>query len=157
MLANISRLYGVVWSPQTFVRDIAVDYSRMPLCIEGSSPKTEDDIEALFAPVTQHLYRLDFEQRRQAHLAAVMVNNFVNAVNAEAQQLMQRNGLDFDMLRPLAEETLRKWDYGNLHQQQTGPAVRHDTKTLAAQRRLLADNSQLLKLYDLMTEIIQQS
>ena len=86
-----------------------------------------------------------------------MVNNFVNAVNAEAQQLMQRNGLDFDMLRPLAEETLRKWDYGNLHQQQTGPAVRHDTKTLAAQRRLLADNSQLLKLYDLMTEIIQQS
>lgn len=156
VLNHVSRKHGVVWSPQTFVRDIAIDYSRMPLCIEGSTPQVAEEIEMLFAPVTQRLYRLDFEQRRHAHLAAVMVSNFVNALNAQAQQLMQEEGLDFDILRPLAEETLRKWDFGDLRSQQTGPAARHDSKTLAAQRKLLADKPQLLQLYDLMTEIIQQ-
>ena len=156
VLKNISRRYGVVWSPQTFVRDIAMDYSRLPLCIEGSSPAVEHDIEALFAPVSNHIHRLDFEQRRWAHLAAVMVNNFGNAINALAQETLEQHGIDFSILRPLAEGTVRKMDYGPLWPQQTGPARRHDQKTLDAQRRLLADNPKLLQLYDLLTEIIQE-
>ena len=46
-------------------------------------------------------------------------------------------------------------DYGPLWEQQTGPARRHDQKTLDAQRRLLADDPKMLQLYDMMTEIIQ--
>lgn len=84
-----------------------------------------------------------------------MVSNFVCAINALAQDHMQGHDLDFNMLRPLAEQTLRKWDYGNLWQQMTGPAVRHDDKTIAMQRSLLADQPELLRLYDLMTEIIK--
>jgi predicted short-subunit dehydrogenase-like oxidoreductase (DUF2520 family) len=155
VLKPISRRYGVVWSPQTFVRDIAMDYRRLPLCIEGSSPEVEVEMEELMSLVSPCIYHLDHEQRRQAHLAAVWVSNFVNALNATAQDLMARNGLDFEMLRPLAEQTLRKWDYGNLWLQQTGPAIRHDEKTLNAQRRLLLDQPQLLALYDQLTELIQ--
>ena len=51
--------------------------------------------------------------------------------------------------------TARKVDYGDLWAQQTGPARRGDHKTIAAQRRLLADDPQMLQLYDLLTEIIQ--
>ena len=155
VLKPISRRHGVVWSPQTFVRDIAMDYRRLPLCIEGSSPEVEVEMEELMSLVSPCIYHLDHEQRRQAHLAAVWVSNFVNALNATAQDLMARNGLDFEMLRPLAEQTLRKWDYGNLWLQQTGPAIRHDEKTLNAQRRLLLDQPQLLALYDQLTELIQ--
>ncbi len=155
VLKPISRRHGVVWSPQTFVRDIAMDYRRLPLCIEGSSPEVEVEMEELMSLVSPCIYHLDHEQRRQAHLAAVWVSNFVNALNATAQDLMARNGLDFDMLRPLAEQILRKWDYGNLWLQQTGPAIRHDEKTLNAQRRLLLDQPQLLALYDQLTELIQ--
>ena len=155
VLKPLGNNYGVLWSPQTFVRDIAMDYSRLPLCIEASNTDALARLEALASSISQHVYHLDYEQRCWAHLAAVMVSNFVNAINATAQQTMRQHGLDFDMLRPLAEATLRKWDYGDLRQMQTGPAARHDSKTLDAQRRLLADNPQLLKLYDLMTEIIQ--
>ena len=155
ILKHISPRYGVVWSPQTFVRDIAMDYSLLPLCIEGSDAAVEDEIEYLMSLVSTRIYHLDGEQRRKAHLAAVMVSNFVCALNATAQDYMQANGLDFDMLRPLAEQTLRKWDYGQLWPQMTGPAVRRDDKTIAAQRKLLADKPELLRLYDLMTEIIQ--
>lgn len=156
MLRDISRKNGVVWSPQTFVRDIAMDYSHLPLCIEGSDSATETAIADLFDTVSDTIYHLDYEQRRRVHIASVMVSNFVGAVNAAAQEYMQANDLDFEMLRPLAEQTLRKWDYGNLWHQMTGPAIRHDDSTIAAQRRLLADHPDLLKMYDVMTEIIQQ-
>ncbi len=156
ILRDISRRNGVVWSPQTFVRDIAMDYRHLPLCIEGSDQKTEAVITDLFATVSDNLHHLDYEQRRHAHLAAVMVSNFVGAINATAQQYMLDNNLDFDMLRPLAEQTLRKWDYGDLWRQLTGPAIRRDDSTIAAQRRLLAERPDLLKLYDTLTELIQQ-
>ena len=84
-----------------------------------------------------------------------MVNNFGNAINALAQELAENHGIDFTMLRPLAEMTVKKMDYGPLWAQQTGPARRHDQKTLDAQRRLLADDPTMLHLYDMMTEIIQ--
>ena len=156
VLKPISRRHGVLWSPQTFVRDIAMDYSRLPLCIEGSTPEATKALEELAADISPYIHHLDFNQRLRTHLAAVWVSNFVNAVNATAQDLMHDAGLDFDMLRPLAEQTLRKWDYGNLWLQQTGPAIRRDDKTLNAQRRQLADHPYLQHLYDLLTELIQK-
>lgn len=154
VLKPVSRRHGVVWSPQTFVRDIAMDYRRLPLCVEGSTPEVEAVIREVMEHITPNIYRLDYEQRRHAHLAAVMVSNFVNALNATAQDYLQASGLEPSMLRPLAEQTLAKWDYGNLWLQQTGPAARRDSKTLDAQRRLLADQPELLRLYDEMTDII---
>ena len=156
VLKPISRCHGVVWSPQTFVRDFAMDYARLPLCIEADTPQDEQRIADLFATVTPNIHRLDFEQRRWAHLAAVMVSNFGNAINALAQGLLQAHGLDMALLQPLAEATARKISYGPLWPQQTGPAIRRDSKTLDAQRRLLADQPQLLELYNLLTDIIQQ-
>ena len=147
---------SVLWSPQTFVRDIAMDYRRLPLCIEGNNAGVTDDIEHFASLISPCLYRLDYNQRLRAHLAAVWVSNFVNALNATAQDLMRQTGLDFDMLRPLAEQTLRKWDYGDLWLQQTGPAIRRDEKTLNSQRRQLADQPELLRLYDQLTALIQQ-
>ena len=132
-----------------------MDYAALPLCIEGSSPETENEIATLCASVSGNIHRLDYLQRRWAHLAAVMVNNFGNALNALAQDLMTSHNIDFAILRPLAEGTVRKMDYGPLWPQQTGPAIRHDQKTINAQRRLLANNPHLLQLYNLMTEIIQ--
>lgn len=157
VLKPVSRRHGVVWSPQTFVRDIAMDYRRLPLCIEGSSPAVESEIQELMSLVSPCIYRLDYEQRRRAHLAAVWVSNFVNALDATAHDLMAAGGLDAAMLRPLAEQTLRKWDCGDLWLQQTGPAVRRDEKTLNAQRRLLLDRPDLLQLYDELTALIQRN
>ncbi len=155
VLAPISARYGVVWSPQTFVRDIAMDYSALPLCIEGCNAETEADIEALMGSVSRHIYNLNQEQRSHAHLAAVMVSNFTCAIDALAQKHAEAHGVPFEMLRQLAEQTLRKWDYGDLWPQVTGPARRRDEKTLNAHRRLLQDNPEAAKLYDLLTEIIQ--
>lgn len=155
VLQPISRKNGVIWSPQTFIRDIPMDYSQLPFCIEGSSPEVEDAIRDLLQPVSQHIFCVDTDQRQWLHLAAVMTNNFGNAINALAQDILQQHNIPFEILHPLITMTAEKIKQGGLWQQQTGPARRRDQKTIDNQRRLIADNEQLLKIYDLLTETIQ--
>lgn len=155
VLQPISRKNGVIWSPQTFIRDIPMDYSQLPFCIEGSSPEVETAIRELLEPVSQHIFRIDTAQRQWLHLAAVMTNNFGNAINALAQDILQQNNIPFEILHPLITMTAEKIKQGGLWQQQTGPARRRDQKTIDNQRRLIADNDKMLQLYDLMTELIQ--
>lgn len=155
VLQTISRKHGVVWSPQTFIRDVAMDYSQLPFCVEGSSAAVEGMIGELLQPVSNHIYHVDSSQRQWLHLAAVMTNNFGNAVNALAQDILQQHGLPFEILHPLISMTAEKLKHGGLWQQQTGPARRQDQKTIDNQRRLIADDAKMLQLYDLMTDIIQ--
>ena len=155
VLQPISRKNGVIWSPQTFIRDIPMDYSQLPFCIEGSSHEVEEAIRDLLQPVSQHIFRVDTDQRQWLHLAAVMTNNFGNAINALAQDILQQHNIPFEILHPLITMTAEKIKQGGLWQQQTGPARRRDQKTIDNQRRLIADDEQLLKIYDLLTETIQ--
>ena len=156
VLAPISRKHGVIWSPQTFIRDVAMDYSRLPFCIEGSSDEVLRQIRELLTPVSQHIYDIDSQQRQWLHLAAVMTNNFGNAINALAQDLLEEHDIPFEILHPLIEMTAEKLKHGGLWQQQTGPARRQDQKTIDRHRSMLVEDEKVLRLYELMTEIIQQ-
>lgn len=158
VLQPISRKNGVLWSPQTFISNVQMNYSELPFCIEGSTPEVEASIRNLVTPISSHVYTIDTQQRQWLHLAAVMVNNFGNAINALAQDLLNEHNIPFEILHPLITLTADKIKQsGALWQQQTGPARRQDQKTIDNQRRLIADNEQLLKLYDLMTGLIQEN
>lgn len=156
VLEPVSRKNGVVWSPQTFVRDVAMQYDQLPFCIEGSTPQVERQIETLMGTVSQKIFRLSSEQRTWLHLAAVMVSNFGNALNALAQELLQRHGLPFDVLTPLIQTTADKATHGDLWSLQTGPARRRDQKTIDRHRQMLLDQPQLKEMYELFTKIIQE-
>lgn len=156
VLQPISRKHGVIWSPQTFIRDVSMDYASLPFCIEGSSADVEEQIRQLLLPISQHIYVIDTQQRQWLHLAAVMTNNFGNAINALAQDILIAHNIPFEILHPLIEITAEKIKHGGLWQQQTGPARRQDNKTLDNQRRLIADDERLLRLYDFLTEMIQE-
>lgn len=156
VLQPISRKHGVLWSPQTFISNVEMNYNELPFCIEGSTPEVEAKIRELIEPVSKHIYSINTQQRQWLHLAAVMVNNFGNAINALAQDLLNEQNIPFEILHPLVTLTADKIKHGcSLWQQQTGPARRQDQKSIDNQRRLIADNDQLLKLYDLLTEMIQ--
>lgn len=155
VLRSTSNNYGVVWSPQSFVRYFAMDYATLPFCIEANSPKAEQQLEEIFVQISPHIYHTSLEQRRYLHLAAVMVNNFTNGLYATAQQLCEKHQLPFEILMPIILSTAKKAGYGDVRPQLTGPAVRHDQKTIDAHRRLLADNPQILDLYDRFTSLLQ--
>lgn len=156
VLKPISQRYGVLWSPQTFVRDVALEYAELPFCIEGCNKSTEHDIETLVKHISTHIYHTNHEQRQCLHLAAVFVNNFTNALYGVAQNICNQHDIPFEVLYTLIATTAQRVKWGDIRYQMTGPAVRDDRKTIDAHRRLLANDPDFLSLYDELTRIIQQ-
>lgn len=134
----------------------ALDYSSLPFCIEGSDETTVGVIERLARQVSSHVYRLSAEQRRHAHLTAVIANNFGNALLAEVQRLSAQWDIPFEMLQPIILQTAQCVGHGDLWQRQTGPAARGDEGTLKRQRELLAEEPELKVLYDTFSHLIAQ-
>ena len=155
VLEDCSFRYGVLWSPQTFIRDVALEYNELPFCIEGSDPKTEDDIEEFIGMISQHIYHTNLQQRQYLHLSAVFVNNFTNGLYGIAQKICREHDGPFEILHPLVLNTARKVQWGDVRYQLTGPAVRNDTKTLAVHRKLLADDKATLQLYNRLTDLLR--
>ena len=81
------------------------------------------------------------------HLAAVIANNFSNYLFGQASNLLKEHRLDFSMLLPLIEETVRKIHTADPVCIQTGPARRGDLKTISAHLALLGDHPELKKIY----------
>ena len=156
ILKDTSTRYGTVWSPQSFVRDVALECNTLPLCIEGCNKETEDQIEELFRPITPNIYRTTSEQRQYLHLGAVFVNNFTNGLYAVAQMLCEKHNVPFEILYPIILTTAKRAQWGDIRYQLTGPAVRGDEKTLETHRRLLAENKQMLATYNAFTRLLQQ-
>lgn len=155
VLKHTSKHYGVVWSPQTFVRDVALEYETLPFCIEGCTPKTEDQIAELVSSVSTQVFRINHRQRQYLHLSAVFVNNFVNGLYGMAQEICRQQEIPFEVLYPLISTTAQHIKWGDVRYQITGPAVRNDTKTINAHRRLIANMPEELAVYDQLTKYIQ--
>ncbi len=156
VLRATSSRYGVLWSPQSFVRDVAIEYNQLPFCIEGCNKKTEDDIDEFIRMISPYVYRTNNKQRQYLHLASVFVNNFTNGLYAIAQMLCDENKVPFEILYPIILTTAKRVQWGDVRHHLTGPAVRGDEKTLEAHRHLLEHNPQLLSIYDEFTRMLQQ-
>ena len=83
------------------------------------------------------------------------MNNFVNHLFHKAQAQLQQNNLDWNMLKPLIEETVAKLDDLSAFDAQTGPARRNDHATILTHQTLLAEEDQ--NMYNLLTNSIQKT
>ena len=156
VMKPLSQKIGVIYSPQTFVKYLEINYSELPFCLEASSGDVLQQLKDLISPVSKNIYDINSEQRRKLHLAAVFANNFVNALNAVAQDISESADVPFEILYPIIALTAEKATLGDLWQLQTGPAVRGDEKTIAKHKKMLANNEELLGLYTLITNMIQK-
>jgi predicted short-subunit dehydrogenase-like oxidoreductase (DUF2520 family) len=98
---------------------------------------------------------MNSKQREQLHLAAVLVNNFTNHLFAEAATICSQNDLSFELLNPLIQETVNKLEDLSPKAAQTGPAVRHDQKTIEKHLTLIQERS-LQEIYKVVTLAIQK-
>jgi len=146
---------GVIWFPHTFIKGAEMKYDNLNCCYEGSTAKVVEKIEMLLEGVVAKSYRIDSKQRRWAHLASVVTNNFSHALNTLGERIMEQHGLDFAMLWPIIMETAERVKAPRLAERQTGPAARHDEKTLAAHKQMLCDDKEALKVYEVMSDLIQ--
>lgn len=150
------RAYGVMYPVQTFSKRRTLDFREIPLCVEGCSPEVLERVKRLAGRLSDHVREVDSARRKVLHLAAVLVNNFPNYLYAVAGQMMEENGLPFDMLRPLILETADKVMQMSPREAQTGPAKRGDESILGMHRAMLKDRKELLNVYALLSEGIRE-
>lgn len=146
--------YGVFWPIQSFNLTRKIDYSKMPICIEANSEENLRILEALADRISKSVLILTEQQRQYLHISAVFVNNFSNHLFILAQDILNKQGLKFDLLLPLLNETIARVKDSDPRLVQTGPASRNDKITMSQQEKLLSEQPDLVKVYKLLSESI---
>jgi len=147
---------GVLYPLQTFSKDAEMDFTNIPICIETIDKKSYPALKELAASLGGTVKKINSDQRRVLHLAAVFVNNFTNQLYRIGHEITESEGAEFDFLKPLILETAKKIQDMSPYKAQTGPAIRNDKKTIKKHLKLL-ENKQHQDIYKLLTNSIQQT
>lgn len=145
---------GVFYPLQTFTKGKEIDFSPIPICLEAENETDYQLLEKLGNCISQKVVRINSEQRKSLHVAAVIVCNFVNHLYQIGNEICIENNVPFEVLHPLIQETAHKILELSPKEAQTGPAVRNDTKTIEKQLDFL-ENPEHKNLYQLLTQSIQ--
>ncbi|WP_052143589.1 Rossmann-like and DUF2520 domain-containing protein [Wocania ichthyoenteri] len=147
---------GVFYPLQTFSKAAEMDFENVPICIEAINKKDYPILKELAISIGSPTKKVNSDQRRALHLAAVFVNNFTNQLYRIGHEITESEGAEFDLLKPLILETAKKVQKLSPYMAQTGPAKRHDKKTIKKQLKQL-ENKHHKDIYELLTSSIQQT
>ncbi len=151
-----SSNYGVFYPLQTFSRDVKLDFSNVPICLEASDEALKGPLNELAGRLSNKAAWVSSDKRRSLHLAAVFACNFVNHMYACADNLLEGKDMEFELMRPLIMETARKVMLARPGEVQTGPAKRGNKKVLKEHARMLQNKPGLQKMYNFISESIMK-
>ncbi len=150
--------YGVFYPLQTFTSGIEPDFSELPICVSASDIDTEQKLFTLAKSICPNIFKINEEQRKGLHVAAVLVNNFTNMLFSVADDICENENLNFKMLLPLIRQTVRKIEQNKPIRMQTGPAARKDFGTIKSHLEWLKQhNPKYTRLYELLSNSIIES
>ncbi len=157
ILKKLSLNIGVLYPLQTFSKKKEIDFSKIPICVEANTKIKENYLKNIADKISDNVRILTSNQRQHLHLAAVFACNFTNHFYSIAENILQNNKMDFDILLPLIKETTNKIEKFNPTSVQTGPAYRDDQKILKKHIELLKKYPDLQKMYNFVSENILKS
>src|ERR1039458_3036381 len=152
VLKKGSKDYGILYPLQSFNKTMKLDLDNISIFIEANNSKSKKVITSLAEDISKDVYEINSEQRLTLHAAAVFVNNFSNHLYKIAGDILRTSSLDFNMLKPLIQETTNKVMTNNPADVQTGPAARHDEKTIKKHLELLKNFPSYKHIYELLSE-----
>lgn len=155
VLSACSRNYGILYPLQSLRKEMK-EIPEIPFLVDGNQP---DDL-ALITEFAQSLspmvQRAGDQQRLKIHLAAVMVSNFTNHLYTLADAYCREEEVDFQLLHPLISAIAGRVRHFPPATVQTGPAMRHDTKTINKHLDLLKAHPEMREFYSLFTRSIEK-
>ena len=149
--------YGVFYPLQTFSKSQPVDFIRVPLCLEANTEANMSALQMIAMKLSPLIYEVDSKKREILHVAGVFACNFVNHMYELSNQILKKNDLDFEMLRPLIMETALKVQEALPEDVQTGPAMRNDKKTILKHEELLKKTPHLQEIYKNLSNSIKKT
>ena len=150
------HIHRAVFYPfQTFTAGRKVDFSKGYIFLEGATEHALKTVEEAAHRLTENVLPADSARRAVIHLSGVFACNFVNAMYANAAEILAKERLPFDIVAPVIEETAKKAvEVLNPALTQTGPARRGDTQTLKRHHEMLAKEERRQEIYDKISEDI---
>jgi len=146
------RRRGVFYPLQTFSKNARIDMSQVPFLIEASDTPTANALKSLASGLSRTVVDADSTLRSHIHVAAVFACNFTNFIWSCADELLKKDNLGLDIMRPLLHATLEKaLDIGP-EAAQTGPARRGDMHVM--EKHVASLPPSLAQLYQTLTDHI---
>ena len=148
---------GVFYPLQTFTKGKKVDFAAIPICIETEFSADLEILKKIAKTISEKTFIINSQQRKALHVAAVFVNNFVNHLYGIGSEICFENQIPFSILEPLIAETASKVTRLAPKNAQTGPARRHDQKTIESHIDFLKSDPIRKSIYTLLTQSIQDN
>lgn len=147
--------YGILYPLYSFPNARKRSFRNIPLLVHSVHIKDEQRILEVANQLSDKTYIVDDTSRQHLHIAAVFANNFANHIMARAFEWLSLNQVSKEILLPIVLQSTRNWAAGLAKEIQSGPALRHDIRTLDTHRALLESRKEFLDLYDQLTKSIQ--
>jgi len=154
---SMAKHYGVFYPMQSFTKSKILSFKNIPCFIEGNDNVAFNVVSNLADSVSDKVYVMNSDVRKQLHLAAVFACNFVNHCYEISSEILAQNGLPFDIMLPLVDETSTKVHQMSPLQAQTGPAVRYDQNIISMQLDMLRDKPIFRQIYESMSISINRT
>lgn len=149
-----SQNFGVFYPLQTFDKKKRVDFTKLPICVEGSNAEVESELFALGRELSEDVRMISSGQRLFIHIAAVYACNFSNFMYLMGAEILEFAKVDFDILIPLIQETAHKISGNHPYNVQTGPALRGDKLTMQKHLEILKDHPEKFDMYKNISRFI---
>jgi predicted short-subunit dehydrogenase-like oxidoreductase (DUF2520 family) len=148
---------GILYPLQSFTKGRKMDMEEVPFLVEAEDEETLQKLKKLAKSISPLVYQMRSKDRKAIHVAAVFASNFTNHMLRIAEEIMRRQGLDYEMLKPLIIETISKSLQIGAKSAQTGPAIREDYDTMEDHHRFLRYNESIAEIYRLISQDIIDS
>jgi len=146
---------GVIYPLQTFSRERPINLFEVPFLIEAKTPELAQDFFDLTWKISRKVIYATSKERAYYHLSAVWVNNFTNHLMHHSKIFLEQKSLNWELLKPLMNETVEKLNQLDPYDAQTGPARRNDNSTIENHLNSLEGIQK--EIYTLITKSIQET
>ena len=153
---GVAPRHGVLYPMQTFSKAREVDFTSVSFFVEANHQADKEALKELAGALSSKVYEATSAQRTYLHMAAVFACNFANHMYTLSARLLEKNGLPFDAMLPLIDETARKVHGLHPHDAQTGPAIRGDENVMGKHLAMLADDPEVKEIYRIISNSIQE-
>ncbi len=151
LLETASTNVGVLYPLQSLRREMKA-IPTIPLLIEASNHTALNFLETFAKTISTDVQIVEEEKRLRLHLGAVIVSNFTNYLYGVTETFCKAEAVDFNLLKPLIQETANRIEKNSPLDVQTGPALRGDITTLDKHLRLLSNYPKLRTLYTRLSD-----
>ena len=153
-IQHLSPRTACIWPVYSISKNNLPSSDKIPLAVNFSINEIKDPLMNMAHSMSSNVFLLNDEQKMIAHVSAVFANNFSNHLFAIAEKLLDKQHIPFDILMPLIKNTVEKLNTHSPADNQTGPAIRKDEKTIQKHLNLLTDSDKII--YEMLTKSIQE-